>query len=66
MNTNELMEIMDDLLSVLNQLRDAAFRKQRALIENSFERIEASDLRLKKKKRLFWNCRLCIKEEFLF
>jgi len=42
MNNNELLEIMDDLLSVVSQLRDAAFRKQRALIENSFERIEAA------------------------
>jgi len=42
MKQQELLESMDDLLSVLSQLRDAAFRKQRALIENSFERIESS------------------------
>ncbi len=42
MKKNELLEIMDELLSVLDQLREAAFKKQRALIENSFERIESA------------------------
>jgi hypothetical protein len=42
MNKNELLEIMNDLLAVLEKLREAGFRKQRALIENSFERIEAA------------------------
>src|SRR4030042_1612510 len=62
MNNKELMEIMEDLLSVLNQLREAAFRKQRASIENSFERIEAavkeeekilSELQVMHKRRVF-------------
>lgn len=62
MNSNELLEIMDDLLSVISQLRDAAFRKQRALIENSFERIEAAvkeeekivtELQVMHKRRVF-------------
>ncbi len=42
MKKNELLEIMDELLSVLDQLRNAAFKKQRALIENSFEGIEGA------------------------
>jgi hypothetical protein len=42
MNKNELLEIMNELLAVLEKLREAGFRKQRALIENSFERIEGA------------------------
>jgi len=42
MNKKELLEIMDELISALELLREAAFKKQRALIENSFERIEES------------------------
>jgi hypothetical protein len=42
MNKNELIEIMDELLAVLEKLREAGFRKQRALIENNYERIENS------------------------
>ncbi len=62
MDKKELLESMDDLLSVLNQLREAAFRKQRALIENSFERIESSvreeekilsELQVMHKRRVF-------------
>lgn len=62
MDKKELLEIMNDLLSVLSQLRDAAFRKQRALIENSYERIEAAvkeeekilaELQVMHKRRVF-------------
>lgn len=42
MNKNELLEIMNELVIVLEKLREAGFRKQRALIENSYERIEAA------------------------
>jgi len=42
MNKKELLEIMNELLAVLEKLREAGFRKQRALIENSFERIEGA------------------------
>lgn len=42
MKKKELLEIMDKLLSVLSNLREAAFKKQRALIENNYERIESS------------------------
>jgi hypothetical protein len=42
MEKNELLKTMDDLLSVLDKLREAALKKQRALIENSYERIESA------------------------
>jgi hypothetical protein len=42
MNKNELLEIMNELVVVLEKLREAGFRKQRALIENSYERIEVA------------------------
>ena len=38
----ELINVMSELLNVLIHLRDAAFKKQRALIENNLENIEAA------------------------
>ena len=38
----ELINVMDDLLNVLDQLREAAYKKQRALIENNLEAIESA------------------------
>ena len=42
MEKNELLCVMDDLLVSLDELRDAAFKKQRALIANNYEQIEHS------------------------